>query len=153
MPTPTYVPLATTTLGSSAATITFSSIPATYRDLIIVLTGTASSATNIIVGANNGNYVQMQGNGSSATSAADTGRTYCGGLTTSTIATNVIQIFDYAQTDKHKTILGRESDSSNRVAAHAVIWETLSAVSEVVVDCEGAITFSTGTTCSLYGVN
>jgi hypothetical protein len=30
----TYEPIATTTLGTAAATITFSSIPATYSDLM-----------------------------------------------------------------------------------------------------------------------
>jgi hypothetical protein len=36
MPTSTYVALATTTLGATAASVTFSSIPATYRDLLLV---------------------------------------------------------------------------------------------------------------------
>ena len=37
----TYTPIATTTLGS-AGTITFSSIPSTYTDLVIVLNGNGS---------------------------------------------------------------------------------------------------------------
>jgi hypothetical protein len=44
MPTPTYTPLATVTLGTTAASVTFSSIPATYRDLIFVLSGLGGSA-------------------------------------------------------------------------------------------------------------
>jgi hypothetical protein len=36
MPTPTYTPLATVTLASTASSVTFSSIPATYRDLVVV---------------------------------------------------------------------------------------------------------------------
>jgi glycosyltransferase involved in cell wall biosynthesis len=39
----TYEPIATTTLGSAAASITFSSIPATYTDLRLVIVGNLSS--------------------------------------------------------------------------------------------------------------
>jgi hypothetical protein len=45
MPTPTYTPLATVTLGSSASSVTFSSIPGTYRDLILIFDGTGSGTT------------------------------------------------------------------------------------------------------------
>jgi hypothetical protein len=74
MPTPTYKALATVTLGSSAATVTFGSIPAIYRDLVVVFNGgvVGTSNVNIFVAYNldttNANYsaVQMSGTGSAA---------------------------------------------------------------------------------------
>ena len=45
MPTNTYVALDKVTLGTAASTITFSSIPQTYTDLVMVFDGTAASAT------------------------------------------------------------------------------------------------------------
>jgi hypothetical protein len=52
MPTPTYIPLATVTLGSADSSVTFSSIPATYRDLILVLNGTRSTTSGVRARAN-----------------------------------------------------------------------------------------------------
>ena len=40
----TYEPIATTTLGSAAASITFSSIAGTYTDLRLVMVGTTSAS-------------------------------------------------------------------------------------------------------------
>ena len=45
----TYEPIATTTLGSAATNITFSSIPATYTDLRLVLVARSDRAINSIV--------------------------------------------------------------------------------------------------------
>ena len=42
----TYEPIATTTLGSAASSITFNSIPATYTDLRVVLVGTTTATAN-----------------------------------------------------------------------------------------------------------
>ena len=72
MPTPTYTPLANVTLASTTSTVTFSSIPATYRDLLVVAQcGVVGPATeNLQLSLNNdttnANYaaVQMSGDGS-----------------------------------------------------------------------------------------
>ena len=42
----TYTPIASQTLGSAAASVTFSSIPQGYTDLIIVMNGTTSTNEN-----------------------------------------------------------------------------------------------------------
>ena len=46
MATPTYIALATTTLSSAVGSVTFSSIPAGYRDLVLVAEGLTSGATS-----------------------------------------------------------------------------------------------------------
>ena len=48
----TYTQIATTTLGSSQSTITFSSISGAYTDLVLVVTAKVSSATDLWVRAN-----------------------------------------------------------------------------------------------------
>jgi hypothetical protein len=70
---PTYEPIATTTLGTAAASITFSSIPATYTDLRLVVVAKAVSASTLDVRFNNDsgtNYskTEISGDGSSAVS-------------------------------------------------------------------------------------
>ena len=71
--TATYDPIATTTLGSAASTITFSSIPNTFTDLRLVLFGVTLNATgtynqirfNNDTGTNY-SWTQLLGNGSAA---------------------------------------------------------------------------------------
>jgi len=76
MPTPTYTPLATVTLGSATSSVTFSSIPATYRDLILIFDGTRTGNNNVQYRFNSDtgtNYstVIAAGNGSGTTSSAE----------------------------------------------------------------------------------
>lgn len=70
--TATYESIETTTLGSAAANITFSSIPSTYTDLVVVYTLKAETASadiymrfNSDSGSNYSNTI-LWGNGTSA---------------------------------------------------------------------------------------
>ena len=71
MATPTYTPIATQTLGSAAASITFSSIPGTYTDLRLVLTCTMSALDTVVFqynGITTTTYscIELYGNGTTA---------------------------------------------------------------------------------------
>jgi hypothetical protein len=44
-----YTALANVTLGSSAASVTFSSISQSYRDLVLVITATTSAVDNAFI--------------------------------------------------------------------------------------------------------
>jgi hypothetical protein len=154
MPTPTYTALANVTLGSSAASVTFSSIPATYRDLILIARGTsASSADDVRVyynaDTNNANYssVQMLGTGAAAQSSTF--------LTTGVFATDasqiIFQIMDYSATDKHKTLLSRSDRTGSTVQANAYRWANTAAVTTVRVQMIG-INFAASTTFNLFGI-
>jgi len=149
-----YIPLATVTLGSSTGTITFSSIPATYRDLILVCQYTNDSNPVIRFNSDSGNnyaYVRMYGSGSSA--ASDSGGSEASiAIATgsaSTGQTSVIQIMDYSATDKHKTVLIRNGLASTFVNASANRWANTAAITSVLFT-QG--TYGTGSTFSLYGV-
>ena len=78
MATPTYTPIATQTLGSAAASITFSSIPGTYTDLRLVLTCTMSALDTVVFqynGITTTTYscIELYGNGATAASNYETG--------------------------------------------------------------------------------
>ncbi len=45
----TYEPLATTTLGSAASSVTFSSISGSYTDLVVVFSGTAGGGNSNLI--------------------------------------------------------------------------------------------------------
>jgi hypothetical protein len=158
MPTPTYTPLATVTLGSSASSVTFSNIPATYRDLILVprWIGTGGVALRIRPNSDSGNAtsVNMRGNGSTTGSGtgttiefayADGGGDYVG----------TVQFMDYSATDKHKTVLTRSSNGdlsgTNYVWAFAARWASTSAMTSLVL-IQSSGNIAAGSTFNLYGV-
>jgi hypothetical protein len=158
MPTPTYTPLATVTLGGTASSVTFSSIPASYRDLIIVISGTASQIVNIAVQFNgdtgaNFSFVNATGTGAAAASLAGTAALSESGRMNSTESNTIFQVMDYSATDKHTTMLGRGNSSGDLTEMSATRWANTAAVTSVkVISHPSPRTFSTGTTFSLYGV-
>ena len=152
MPTPTYTALATVTLASSAASVTFSSIPATYRDLILVFRGTLT--TTAVVGARaNGdtgsNYTLVRMVGPVVSSSHT--ETYFPLLYSGSPLNglSIVQFMDYSATDKHKTALTRSGDfSADRVEAIASRWANTAAINSLTVSS----TFASGCTFNLYGV-
>lgn len=162
MPTNTYTALATVTLGGSDASITFTSIPATYRDLILVINGSTTGNADYGLRFNgdsgaNYSFVYMGGNGSSAVSGS-------GNLETQIVldayfwrsserSTLLAQIMDYSATDKSKTVLSRNNVAGGGVDAFTSRWTNTSAITSVEVRVStGGQSFATGTTLSLYGV-
>lgn len=153
MPTPTYVPLATITLTATDSEIIFSSIPATYRDLILIVYAPASSG-----------QIAINPNGSS--SDLSQVRAYnVGGTRYSNTATSwndpssgeetrffTYQILDYSDTSKHKTALWRQNYGTEIVIMGAGRWANTDAISSLTL-IKGVDNFAIGSTLSLYGVN
>ncbi len=152
-----YIPLATVTLGGSDADIVFSNIPATYKDLVLVVEGLSNVASNAYLYFNgdttSGNYANVfaAGNGSTATSSSNGIGAYVGGIYGSNRSINIIQIMDYSATDKHKTRLSRMSVAGSEVSMIAGRWANTAAVTSVTFTLISN-TMSTGTTLNLYGV-
>jgi hypothetical protein len=161
MPTPTYTPLATVTLATTTSSVTFGSIPATYRDLILVCSFAypGSNASYVALrfnGDSGGNYnrVSMEGNGSTASSFSESGASagfIFGGFLNTNPTSVLTQIMDYSATDKHKTYLSRGNSSSAVVGALAGRWANTAAITSVQV-IPTLNNFYSGTTISLYGV-
>ena len=114
-----FYQIATTTLGSAQSSITFSSIPATYTHLQIrgIARSTrteVNSGINITMNSDTGSnysYHAVYGSGSSAGSYGSASQTamYSGGIlaassTASSFSPIVIDILDYNNTNKFKTI-------------------------------------------------
>lgn len=157
------VALATITLGSAQSTVTFSSIPATYRDLRLVIT-TKNVTTQGYLGLQfNGDtgssayyYVQMGGSGSAASSSVlspSDGVTaiYVYPLGTTDATNAVVDIMDYSVTDKHKSVLSRSNDASANVTALAGRWANTAAITTLRF-WTGSGSWGSGSTFSLYGI-
>lgn len=150
------VALATTTLASSSATVTFSSISGAYRDLRLVVSGTATAGGNMTIIFNgdsgaNYSYVQAYGTGSAAQSASSSANADFSGVfyTNPTIMT--YDFMDYSATDKHKTNINRGSAASNLVSMSVGRWASTSAITRIDIG-HGSGSYAAGTTFSLYGI-
>lgn len=156
--TATYRPLATVTLASSASSVTFSNIPSTYRDLILVIQGTNTSSGNSRLrvngdSGNNYNQVRMYGaGGAGSDSASNIDSLDMSSMTTSSGYQAVIQLMDYSATDKHKTILSRTQESNiSAVLANAGRWANTAAITSITMFTSSG-SYATGTTLNLYGI-
>jgi hypothetical protein len=157
----TYVPIATTTLGSNTASYTFSSIPSTYTDLVLIATGTATALVNFSLrfnGDSSTNYsrTMLYGNGSSAASYQVTNYALIplGDFDTSQIASHIVNIQNYSNTTTYKTVLGRWNNNAGTYAslgATASLWRSTSAINSITALPDGGV-FKTGSTFTLYGI-
>ncbi len=161
MPTPTYTALATRTLTGTASSVVFSTIPATYRDLILVCSGTSSNTAvnSIFVRFNsdtgsNYPFVAMNGSSGGASSNTSTLTGAIAGLTiSSSVNANIAQIMDYSATDKHKTVLSRNNSvGESYVRAVASRWANTAAITSITCVIDTGASFNSGSTFSLYGV-
>jgi hypothetical protein len=158
MPTPTYTPLANITLGSSAASVTFSSISQSYRDLVLVVQAKNTTGGTGLRGRFNGDtgsnysFVLMDGDGSSAASVAVSGQNVLSFGTNSTADNiQIINVMDYSATDKHKTVLVRANGASSSVTAFADRWANTASITTFLIFPESN-SFASGSTFALYGI-
>ena len=158
MPTPTYTPLATVTLGTTAASVTFSSIPATYRDLHFVMTAPSWSGGSDMLFRLNGdtgsNYslvrVQALSGDLSSGTASGTSQYYGVAIYTGPIMATATWL-DYSATDKHKTALHRMGQNAQYVWMAASRYASTSAVTSLTLLLNSG-SYPAGSTFSLYGV-
>lgn len=162
MPTPTYTLLASNVLSSSALSVTFSSIPSTYRDLVLVAffngaTATAPYTQMRINGdtGSNYNWVRMEGSGTSAASDNNNSNTNFNFTYLNPAQGDrgilVCNFFDYSATDKHKTLLTRMDWSSVSTAAHAARWASTSVINQIEI-YSWSPQYNSGSTFYLYGI-
>ena len=153
--TTAYESIATVSVGSGgAADVTFSSIPATFTHLqirYIVKNEFSGGASNYLEGQLNSdtgnNYAAhaLFGTGASVTATGSSSRnTIRVGIVTSTYATpsgfsaGVIDILDYANTNKYTTIRGLGGYDSNNVNTEpgyaglfSSLWQNTNAVTSI----------------------
>lgn len=163
----TYVPIATQTLGSAVATVTFSSIPSSYTDLVLI-SNAASTGTSIY-----NTYVQfnadtsgtsysstvLEGNGTAALSTKYTNRAWIyvdayGTLTNSFSNNAILNVQNYANTSTYKTLIGRTNRASGTNAETVAVvglWRSTAAISTLLYTVDSS-TFAIGSTFTLYGI-
>jgi len=158
----TYEPIGTSTLGSPSSAVTFSSIPSTYTDLVLVFNGTTASSSSVGIRCNGQttgySTTYLYGNGSSAGSYRGTtaGQSYTGtdpasASGASNLTTIVFNFQNYGNTTTYKSILMRANRAAAGVGASIGMFNYTSAISSITVTADG-VNFETGSTFTLYGI-
>ena len=158
----TYTPIASTTLAG-ATSYTFTSIPATYTDLILIGNLIQSgSAINSYIQVGNGsvdtgsNYSQtiIYGNGSSAVSTRVTNQTawwadYAGAPGTgSDYNTGIWQFQNYSNATTYKSTLMRTGKATNGIDLMLGLWGSTSSINTIKYFSSQNLTG----TLTLYGI-
>jgi hypothetical protein len=160
----TYEPIATTTLGSAASSITFSSIASTWTDLRVVLVELSSSTATQRVKFNSdsgSNYstTMLAGNGTSAVSGSNINSAsgiisdwYVGGSSTLP-AMKTLDIFSYGGSTYKTVLLTNSNDHNGTGAVERMVglWRSTAAITTVELTRDGG-TYNAGTIATLYGI-
>ena len=172
LPTGNYDSIATVTVGAGgSATVSFTSIPSTYTHLQI--RGIARDARSAIgdsltltynsdTGSNYMQYHNIYADGSTVSAAA--GNTSHTSMLLDRIAGNtatassfgaiVIDILDYANTNKYKTLralAGADNNGSGAVAFGSALWMSTTAISSITLSGANG-NFNQYTQFALYGI-
>ena len=161
--TATYEPIETQTLGTAVETVTFSSIPQTYTDLVVVVNAFSSAISDLYVTFNGDtatNYSRtvLWGNGSTAGSVRSSGAnfialTYYGRIWDNAgTSVHTVNIMNYSNATTNKTVLARASSQQEGVEATVGLWRSTAAITSMTFDLVSTRTFSIGSTFTLYGI-
>lgn len=157
----TYEPIATTTLGSAASSITFSSIASSWTDLRLVLAGLATADLNAHFRFNsdtgsNYSYTYVYGDGSAAASGVLSNFTRIqpyDSVYSSTPSLITLDVFSYAGSTFKTSLMTQSNDKngSGTVSRTVGLWRSTSAITSCSITASTS-TFNTGTTATLYGI-
>ena len=154
----TYSTIATTTFGSAQASYTFTSIPQTYTDIVLIanLLPVSSARVKLRVDGDSGsNYSNtiLAGNGTTAASSRFPGTEidlYYYSLP-SGWSNYICNFQNYSNTTTFKTILSRGNSPAHETLANVGLWRSTSAIDSIQI-FSGVGNFDTGSTFTLYGI-
>jgi hypothetical protein len=160
-----YESIQTYTLGSAQATITFSSIPATYKHLQLrILSKNSSDAYSIRAQFNSdtaSNYTLhgLFGNGTSAGAFGFANQTstevgISADTTANVFGAAVADILDYADTNKFKTVralTGYDKNGAGSVDLRSGLYRSTSAISTILLS-SAVGNFTQYSSFALYGI-
>lgn len=174
--TTSFESIATTTVGSGgASSITFSSIPSTFTHLqirVLSRDNRTGGTTNNISGyfnsdSNAANYYwhYMEGGGASTEAGSVTnlsvvplsfGIAASSNASASVFGVSVIDILDYANTNKNKTIRVLSGSDTNGSGGYvrlaSGLWSSTSAITAITLNPQTSGTYNQYTHFALYGI-
>ena len=168
--TNSYESIATVSLGSSQATISFSSIPSTFKHLqlrLILKDDRALNRDSVLMrfnsdSGNNYSEHQLYGDGSAAAAQATTStsrmsiyRASGNSGATDIFGAIVVDVLDYQNTNKYKTMRflgGVDFNGSGEVWFGSGLWQSTTAVNAITLTPANGSNFLTYSHAALYGI-
>jgi hypothetical protein len=160
----TYEPIATQTLASATATVTFSSIAGTYTDLRLVMSARTDTGNNVdyaVVKLNSdagANYsrTELYGDGSSAGSGRASNfligiASSAQGGNTDIKTMDTMDFMNYSNSTTYKTVLYRETSAAQLTLSGVGLWRSTNAITSIAITGFYG-TWQTGSTFTLYGI-
>jgi hypothetical protein len=164
--------IATATGTGSSASITFSSIPSTYKHLQVRFIGrstNANLASSVIVNGSTTGYSRHwlygslgtvgQGGTASLTSFSFLDTITGSNSTAGMMGTGILDIHDYASTTKNKTFRffgGYDTNGGSDaevISLQSALWANTSAITSITFRTDGASSnWTTNSTFALYGI-
>ena len=167
MATNTYVAIESQTTTSTVASVILGSggtIPQTYTDLVLVISGKSTSSIynwgmqfNGDTG-NNYSRTLLYGTGTATASTRQTNATNINpGFLTTNGSPTIIHIMDYANSTTYKTSITRAGDASDSVSLGVGYWRgstgsAKQAITSITMYSDGGTFIASGTTFTLYGI-
>jgi hypothetical protein len=163
----TYTLIASNTLSSSAASVTFSAIPGTYTDLLVRITArSSSSVTDFSLAlkpngsSSNDSSTWLSGNGSTASSSRSTadfnmGRASGNSATANTFGSIELYIPNYTvSANKPMSAFGAAETNATAVQmrTNAMLWSNTAAITSLEITTDGVGDFVSGSSFFLYGI-
>jgi hypothetical protein len=158
--TSTYEKIATTTLGSTAASTTFSSISGSYTDLVIIINANSTTGSSIQMqfnGDTGSNYSRtvLGGNGSAIQSFSQANTAFINLSNDSQLSSEktnqIVHIQNYSNATTRKTSLSKSNSATYGVDLVAGLWRNTSAITSVTLLVTGN-TFTVGSIFTIYGI-
>jgi hypothetical protein len=158
----TYEPISTQTLGTAVSSVTFSSIPQTYTDLVLVVQVLSNSTNDDMfmqfdsdTGANYGHTV-LRGQGTSASSSYGTSTTGArfsdqGSPKTTSSMISIVNLQNYSNGTTYKTIISRSNNGSIGLDLFTSLWLSTSSIDSIKV-YPASGNMAVGSTFTLYGI-
>ena len=164
----TYQLISSNVLSSSAASVTFSSIPATFTDLVLRISARSDQASTtsglkiVFNGTNTGSFTQLQGDGTGAAAASASGNafqrigTIDGNTATSnTFSSQEVYIPNYtSSTAKPFSTFSVQEDNTTTayIDAFANLQNQTQAITSIVASTVAVANFVSGSSFYLYGI-
>lgn len=154
----TYEPIATTTVSTASASVTMSSIPSTYTDLIVVAYATDSTSEGMGMyfngdTGNNYSFMYFYDNGSGGVASGhnlNTTRINFSNLSP-TISLYKAHILNYANTTTYKTVFSNGGLATEYVIAYTGNWRSTAAINSITFNVSSG-TIGVGSIFTIYGI-